>query len=339
MNVPPLETVGEQIQNFTERANQWEERLYQKTGGNRTLATLALLAANVGLMVGASHAIDSQSVESAPSPIACAEPCEPDQPQTSILAARVESPASSTTETTRQELAPRPKVEGLNPIIEANMNAMKLSPEGYKDFFKNIDRSWMPYTQTKSVFNNDLIGKIAQLTQQKKQKSLIPSDDFLWHTFGYNPSTLPDGHVDVKAFVDFVDGRGAPCCGMNWMIDSDKVIQLAPADAKLWSNPPYLMRSVEVRAVYEKDITTRQYELLAYLTIADLINQKLLDPRNPEIRGKGHDEMREAWNNEHPHEQYDDKIDFSSPTSQNFRLLLAEFVRDNPEIFEITEPL
>jgi hypothetical protein len=221
-----------------------------------------------------------------------------------------------------------------DPATAAAIRRMWLTPAGYRAFLDGIDESVYDYAQQFIEFDPARV----PIEQGRSQV-------FVWHftTFYRNadgPSSTPVGDMSIRPFVQGLAERGDEsndhvCCGVNWVIDRHgPAHQLAPVDAKLRHNPPYdsINTGVEVEAARQVDITTAQYESLAYLTITVLQNQDLLGRRPLSEIAEGHGEMRDAFLATHPDSQYDARDDFNAPESRLLRQVIDRFLKAHPDV-------
>ena len=337
MDLPSIEKVGEQIQNWTERANQWEERIYQKIGGNRPLAVVALALAEVGLMVGAINGLESIATETVPVHVACAEPCAPIQPKTSILAAHTEITPTPTTETTVPESPPAPSAErvpGIDPTVEANIGNMKLSIEGYKQFLQSVDYSVFDYAQQFVEFNPRLI----RIPQAPTQFITIHYTAFYRNQGIPDPQLIPLGKMDPLNFVlgmakRYDEQNDHKCCGINAVVDRDGIVhQFAPVTAKLRHNKGRdgITTGLEFEAAKQQDINTSQYEHGAYMLIAMWKSDPSLRNKPFSAILKGHGETRAEDRIAHP--ELDVKTDYMAPASEWYRRNIQLFLNTHPEV-------
>jgi hypothetical protein len=226
-----------------------------------------------------------------------------------------------------------------DPATAAAIRRMRLTPAGYRAFLDRIDRSSFDYAQQFIEFDPDRV----PIDQRASQV-------FVWHftTFYRNadgPAATPMGDMAVRPFVQGMAERGDDsstpdhvCCGVNWVIDRHgPAHQLAPVNAKLRHNPPYdsINTGVEVEAARQVDITTDQYEALAYLTISVLQNQHLLGRPLSEV-AKGHGEMRDSYLAAHPESQLDSRDDFNAPEAGLLRQTIQRFLRAHPDVPRMT---
>ena len=223
----------------------------------------------------------------------------------------------------------------VDPATAEAIQRMQLTPAGYRAFINRIDQSDFDYAQQFIEFDPSRV----PIEQRASQV-------FVWHftTFYRNadgPAATPVGDMSVRPFIQGLAQRGdedSPpdhvCCGINWVVDrAGPAHQLAPVNAKLRHNPPYdsINTGVEVEAARQADITTSQYESLAYLTISVLQNQKLLGRRPLSEIAKGHGEMRDAYLAANPGSQLDSRDDFNAPESRLLRQAIERFLRAHPE--------
>lgn len=213
---------------------------------------------------------------------------------------------------------------------------VKLTPQGYVNFTKSINTSYLAYAQTFPEFNPNKVP-----IRQGKSKV------FVWHytTFYLNQNGLakkPQGDMDVDRFVKSLARRGDDntppnrhCCGVNWLIDRHGTThQLAPLNAKLRHNPPYdsVNTGVEIESVTQGDITTKQYESLGYLTAFALNGQGLLYKEPLDDIAKGHGEMRDSWNKRNPYNTYDQRNDFDADISGLMRSKIQDLLDIMPKL-------
>ena len=215
---------------------------------------------------------------------------------------------------------------------------VNLSLTGYVDFLAHdIDKSHMAYAQTFKEFNPDRVP-----IKQDRTKH------FIWH---YTANPVPQGGSDIDLLIRGManrtegkdkNGKRLPdihrCCAVNWAIGRDGVAyQLAPKDAKLRHDPPNdnLKTGVEVAALYQSDITTEQYESLAYLTLAITPPDVLQNAALFRSRVLGHGEDRTRWNAKHPGDRYDIKIDFNTEPSSWLRDKILDFVDVTPQLLTL----
>jgi hypothetical protein len=223
-----------------------------------------------------------------------------------------------------------------DPATAAAISRMRLTPAGYRAFLDAIDQSAFDYAQQFIEFDPARV----PIEQGRSQV-------FVWHftTFYRNadgPAAAPAGDMAVRPFVQGLAERGDEdnppdhvCCGVNWVVDRHgPAHQLAPVNAKLRHNPPYdsINTGVEVEAARQVDITTDQYESLAYLTITVLQNQDLLGRRPLSEIAKGHGEMRDAFLAAHPESHYDNRDDFNAPESRLLRQAIERFLKAHPGV-------
>lgn len=226
-------------------------------------------------------------------------------------------------------------VQPMDARSEAAINAMDLTPDGYRNFLASIDQSFFEYAQQYGEYNPD----ISPIEQSQ-------SEFFVWHfTAGYynadGSSEIAYGPMNVGLFIDGTAKRGGEvnqggnvCCGVNWLVDrSGHVFQLAPVNAKLRHNPPYdsVNTGVEIEAARQEDITIAQYEATSYLTIAVLNAQGLLSDKPLADVAVGHGEIRDSLRTEYPEEErYGHRDDFDTPVSSLLRHKIAEFIFNYP---------
>jgi len=228
---------------------------------------------------------------------------------------------------------------GIDRTTAAAMAGMRLTPAGYRDFLRRIDRSYFDYAQRFVEFDPDRV-PIEQ----------GPSRVFVWHFTAFyrnadGPSSTASGRMAIRPFIKGLAERGdddSPadhvCCGVNWLIDRHgPTHQLAPLNAKLRHNPPYdsVNTGVEIEAARQADITTTQYESTAYLTIAVLDAQGLLGRKPLQDIVKGHGEMRDAYLEDHPHSHLGERGDFDAPESRLLRGVIEAFLKAHPEVVRL----
>lgn len=227
-------------------------------------------------------------------------------------------------------------------LAEKAVESMNLTPEGYASFMESINYTFFDFAQQYIEFNPTLV-PISQNT----------SSVFVWHftVLGFNGDgvSIPADQTNVGEFIRFLATRydESPrnthlCCGVNWFIDRNGgVYQLAPLNAKLRHNPPFdeVNTGVEVEAANQDALTSAQYESLSYLSIAVLQNQTLLGNYPIDQIVKGHGEMRDTWNAEHPEARRDSRDDFDAPISQLLRQKIAIFLQTYPEVTSLTKPI
>ncbi len=334
MDFPPLERVGEQIQNGINRANQIQDAIYQHPAAkNKLVSTLS--AATAGLLLIAGYGLERSSGLPVAAASACVEPCAP-QPEAHVLArAVIDSPP--TTEVPPPELPPPPaaeRVAGIDPTVEANIGNMKLSIEGYKQFLQSVDYSFFDTAQQLTEFNPRLV----PIAQQPTQFITMHFTAFFRNENG--PGPLPIGKMDSLNFVlgmakRYDDQNDHKCCGINAVVDRDGVIhQFAPITAKLRHNKGRdgITTGLEFEAAQQSQITTRQYEQGAYMLIA-------MWQTDPSLRGKpfssiaeGHGETRAEDRAKHPELHLDVRTDFMNPASEWYRRNIQPFINQNPEV-------
>ena len=230
-----------------------------------------------------------------------------------------------------------------DPATAAAIRAMSLTPAGYREFLDRIDLSTYDFAQ-----------QFIEFDPARVPIEQGPSEVFVWHftTFYRNadgPGATPVGDMSVRPFVQGMAERGDEdnppnhaCCGVNWVIDRHgPAHQLAPVNAKLRHNPPYdsINTGVEIEAARQVDITTTQYESLAYLTIAVLDNQNLLGRKPLSEIAKGHGEMRDAYLQARPGSDLDSRDDFNAPESRLVRQAIERFLRAHPSVARMSPRL
>lgn len=241
-----------------------------------------------------------------------------------------------------------PEVAAASPEAIASLEAMNLTVEGYQAFFSNIDLSWFDYAQDYINFNPAFVSD-----PQYAGEHAIHQGVTQWITPHFTASytnspeagtsEVPVGEMRVDRLIDFLGtARGVPCCGVNFIIDRHgRVIQTAPYQAKLRHNPPYdgLTTGFEIEAMYERQLTTAQFESATYLTIAMLVNDGLMGTK-PLVDGfRGHGETRDIHRSETGDRKWDIRNDFDKPIMDVWRAKIAEFLQLNPNVFEFTQPL
>lgn len=217
--------------------------------------------------------------------------------------------------------------------VESALAGAELTPAGYRKFVRSIDRSQLAFATSFVEFDH----KRVPIPQGR-------SEVFVWHfTATYYDkdgwTTEPRGRTSVRRFVRMIAGRGDSigdrrCCGVNWFMTKDgRVFQLAAINAKLRHNPPYdsINTGVEVEAFTQEDISPRQYEQLAYLTIYTLKRQGLLGQGPLRRVVRGHGEMRDAYLERNPG-RYAGRDDFDAPVCDLLRRKIVRFLRQHPQI-------
>jgi hypothetical protein len=214
------------------------------------------------------------------------------------------------------------------------LHGVNLTPEGYGEFRRAIDHSLVPFATRRPEFD----GRRIHIPQGR-------SEMFVWHFTAMfvnhdGASSVPEGDADVKRLILSMARRGDTygdrvCCGVNWFIARDgTVYRLAGLNAKLRHNPPFdsVMTGVEVEAATQRDITTTQYEQLAYLTLHVLQRQQLLGTAPLRRLARGHGEVRDAYLERNPNAPWDPRDDFDAPVSELLRDKIAAFLREHPEV-------
>lgn len=208
----------------------------------------------------------------------------------------------------------------------AAIEAVELTPSGYRAFRSAVDERHVPYAQRHADFN-----------PRRVAISQGPSRVFVWHyTYHYfnrdGPSLQPSGRAAPRQLVSSMARRSGVCCGVNWFIDRDaRVFRLAPLHAKLRHNPPYdsVVTGAEVEAGGQELVTPEQYEQLAYLTIYVLRRQGHLPTEAPLRRVvRGHGEMRDAYLARNPGARWDGRDDFDQPVAALLRKKIQRYLND-----------
>ncbi|MBK5306333.1 MAG: hypothetical protein JJD92_06560 [Frankiaceae bacterium] len=281
-----------------------------------------------------------------PAPAATARaprPKPPQQRRTPVAPTARRTPAPLPARAASKSVQLRRMPAAPDPATAAAMNAMRLTPAGYRAFLDRIDQSSYDYAQ-----------QFIEFDPARVPIEQGPSEVFVWHftTFYRNadgPAATPTGDMAVRPFVQGMARRGdedsSPnhvCCGVNWVIDRHgPAHQLAPVNAKLRHNPPYdsINTGVEVEAARQVDITTSQYEGLAYLTVAVLDTQNLLGRKPLSEIAKGHGEMRDAYLDARPDSELDSRDDFNAPEARLLRQVIERFLRANPSVARMSPRL
>lgn len=220
------------------------------------------------------------------------------------------------------------------PATTRAMGRMRLTAAGYRAWARSVDRSFLSYAQGFVEFDP------ARVPIEQGVSRV-----FVWHFTAFyrnaaGPSQQAVGDMAVPPFIEGLAKRGDEsgdhvCCGVNWLIDRHgPAHQLAPVNAKLRHNPPYdsVNTGVEVEAARQVDITTAQYESLAYLTVAVLHEQKLLGRHRLSEIVKGHGEMRDAYLLAHPDSHLGSRDDFNAPEAGLLRQRIQAFLDGNPTL-------
>ncbi len=258
----------------------------------------------------------------------------------------------------RPEIPPRALRERL-PIEESDRRAMakianmQLTPEGYAQAVRSIDRSLLSFAQTFREFNPNKVK--VDIEQAKSEKFILHFTTFYRNADGLNRDR-PIGKAAIKPIIqgmaqtgdDDVDketGKPKPdrkCCGINWIIDrSGQIYQVAPLNAKLRHNPPddSSQTGVEIEAYEQADITTEQYEAAGYLAIFVLEQQNLLSNRPLSEVLDGHGKLRDIYRENHPNSIYGVRDDFNAGPTAAFRQKVASFLFQSAPSINVSIPL
>lgn len=222
--------------------------------------------------------------------------------------------------------------------IMERINAAEFTLEGFENFVKGIDRSYMEFAASKPAFNNE-----NGLSQK-------PFEFFTWHftTLYVNAdgsdTQVKSGQSDPKRLIssmnnrdgntrDNVPGHLDGCCGVRWFIDRDgKVFQFTDSNQRVMHNPPYseVSTGVEIEGVDQAGITPEQYEAGGYLALLELALQgKLTTGIDLSSLVVGHGEIREIARRDNP--SLDVRSDFPREVSVALRDRIQKFINE-PEI-------
>jgi hypothetical protein len=234
---------------------------------------------------------------------------------------------------------PKSEVVPLDLETAQHIEAINLTPEGYQQFFQNLDMTWFGYTQGHNKFNPARV----PIPQHRTQFVTAHFTAEYTNALGLDKSQ-PIGDMDVKRLVDWEASRGGPvCCAMNFIIDRNgHVFQLAPFNAKLRHNPPFdgITTGYEVEATWQNTVTPKQFEAATYLTLAMLVNEHLLGTKSIGDLFAGHGEVRDKLRAEHPEmRKWGIRNDFDEPVMQAWRTKVEAFIQANPNLAELTHPL
>jgi flagellum-specific peptidoglycan hydrolase FlgJ len=208
------------------------------------------------------------------------------------------------------------------PTLERIQN-INLTLEGYENFIRSIDRSFMDFANTKPAFT--------------ESNGLDQSKQFEFVTLHYTTLYLnkngdqkdKNGEVDVERLIKSMDNQaGDGCCGVQAFIDRNGAIyQLTPLDVRTMHNPPFstVSTGVEIEAIDQQDITTEQYESAAYFSIMVLGYENKLD-QNLSDTILGHAEIREIQREEDP--TLDARSDFPKEESKAIRDKIDKFLQN-----------
>lgn len=185
---------------------------------------------------------------------------------------------------------------GLDPQVAQNIAEIRLSLDGYCNFLKNIDSSTVDHAGQFTEFNGT---KMSQFIPQNE-----PVEFFTLHyTAGYSNDEYNTGSSAVGDFNPgnlvrlMVErfGANSQCCGANWAIGrAGGTFQLAGLNQRLNANPPFdaVSTDVEIEALDQATVVTKQYEEVLYLAIAVLDTQQLLGNYALQDILVGHAEVR-----------------------------------------------
>lgn len=225
----------------------------------------------------------------------------------------------------------------IDPQVEAAMDSMKLTVEGYQEFLQTINYSYFDYAQQFIEFNPHEV----PIAQNPTQFITLHFTAFYRNADG--PSTSPKGDMVVQPFVQGLAGRGdedSPpdhkCCGINATNDRNgNVYALAPAAAKLRHNKGFdsVTTGIEFEAATQAGITTKQYETGAFYLIAEWQSDANLRTKQFKTIVKGHGETRDELQLTHP--ELDDRNDFNYGASEKYRQNIQAFIDENPQILKI----
>lgn len=318
---------------LAELAKQSHERLQQ----NRPIKKIG--AAAVALFVSSTIALASPRSTESPNSItnsaqAIASEIEVLEPTT--------PPEVSEVVTTPEVVAhiEWPNIEGIEPEVEKNLKAVVLNREGYSSFLSNLNVAYIPYAQQYREFHH----------QPKFNRELpLPSVHVLNHYTAENYNQV--NGESVKGFIDSVAKRYGvlgldseeQCCATGLYIDvNSRSYLLTPISNRVKSNPPHdhLAMPVDVEAVNQNSVTTDQYTQLIYANLFLLSASGLKDTVPFEQTVIGHAEDRAQLLNEHSDLRgiYPVKIDFKKPEMTLQRYIMSEFIKANPDIWDIPMP-
>lgn len=257
-------------------------------------------------------------------------------PPTTKPVVQIAPPSSLPPKATAQAQSTEARVE-LNVEVKRsfeNIERMQLTREGLAQALTNINTSFYDYAQSKGKFNSG-----------EMEKQGIPqgrTEFYTEHvTAGYYNSdgsvTLqPAGESNPQLFIDKITERDdARCCGVNQYIDRNAVVYwTAPRQAKLRHNSGYDGQTTgkEVEGYLFKDLTQKQLEASAYVDLGNLLKDELFDKDPTFIQTvRGHAKSRQQYNESHPNERKDIKIDWEEGETEAYRQKLRDFVAANPD--------
>jgi hypothetical protein len=274
-------------------------------------------------------------------PTTTAPEAPPPPPPVSRSAPARQKQATSPKPAPERKLQALPKSEEipLDPETAQHIDAINLTPEGYQQFFQQIDESWFGYAQGHIKFNPERV----PIPQGKTE--YVTAHFTAMYTNQDGSSPIPLGEMAVQRLLDFEATREGPqCCGMNFIIDRNgRVIQTAPYNAKLRHNPPYDGKTTgfEIEATWQNTVSTTQFESATYLIIAMLANEHLLGTKDIGALFPGHGEMRDILRATHPElrKKWGIRDDFDAPVMRAWRAKVEAFLTANPNLAELTQPL
>ncbi len=212
------------------------------------------------------------------------------------------------------------------------INSIELTLEGYEEFVRNIDRSYMEFASSKSAFNGS-----TGSPEFKPFEFLTLHFTTLYVNEDGRNNQQPIGNFSPERLIRSMDNQsGDSCCGVQWTIGRDATTyQLTDKDTRTKHNPPYdsVSSGVEIEAVEQDDITKAQYEAAAYLSLYVLVLEDKLKPGvDISSRVVGHGEIREVARE--LDESLNIRTDFPAQESAAFRAMIEKFIASNDKIIE-----
>lgn len=335
--ISPIDLAGFKLAESARRAH---ERLEQA----RPIKQLG--AAALSLLMAGTLSLARPRPEEAPRPATVAAVAVSDLEKVNLP-----SPPTETVMAVEAPEAPPlpqwPETPGIEPQVEINLKAVKLSREGYTSFLQNLSMAYMPYAQQYQEFHH----------QSKFPREMpLPSLHVVNHyTAAYYNEVNGES---VTGFIDAVAQRSGrlgvndndQCCATTIYIDrNSRSYLLTPPHFRVKSNPPHdhLAMPVDVEASEQKTVTTDQYTHMIYANIFLLSVSGLNSSAPYEQTVIGHAEDRSALLAANPELRCDPpdkkgchpaKIDFKKPEMTLQRFILAEFVKANPDIWQLPLP-
>lgn len=233
----------------------------------------------------------------------------------------------------RNELAMAP----INSETEARIEAVQLSVEGYQNFLASIDTSLIDYSRQYAEFDP---GRNGFRQDQRIEWVTVHHTANYANTTGI--ATVPEGEVNPRVLIDMMATRGDEegdhmCCAVQFFNDRNgKMWQFTSRTARVRHDKRFEEVSIGLETEgIDESFTTRQFENIAYWSIAMTNAEALLGTAPLDRIVRGHEETRDEWNANHPTDQQPMKQDGDAAIMDRVRSKIAEFLNQHPEVKDI----